>query len=272
MTLKNKIYSKTKYFYEVFFWPLMLALYTIVGMLYFFDWYHTKGFENSEQLALSTLVEFLGISMSILIPILISQGYKKIEQRRFYKFSLSAIWTEIRSNIFNLENIIDNFDKFSIIISSSRNVGELVNLTNDRLKELKSIADLLSSESYMSAVSNNTISFSNSDDLYNSIMNSYENVHELKSRFTLVLGAIQIRKSSLLQLSNTELSIVSINLIRDEIEKSLREIYRNLNKTKKQLVKTKKLIGVELDSLGTKNEEILDKSILPELPKPKKLN
>ena len=262
---------KYRKIYEVWYYPLWVFILvflfiTLIGSEYYF---HFGDFNEGINLFLIGSITLLATFAGVLSPLLVQRAYQNQGERRQMLFAISAVWSELRA----LRDQVDLFEKnylFKATLNDMQlSLEQVIALVAIKIDTMSSIVELMPHSAYDSMIDSGTISLLKTDELYNSICQTYENLEHFKSLYAVVSSGLLLR-NKMLAISGTPLSGTPFEAtVREDMEAKLKMLYAELKFVQPKIKSTIAEIGKTLDGYDIKQEEI-PKKILEgvELPGP----
>lgn len=260
----------TKKIFEVWYYPVSIFILAslLIALISTEHFYRLNNFEDSLNLFLSGEITLLATFVGILAPLMVEKAWRSQGDKRRMVFALSSVWNELREIRESLISFEKNYLFKATIDDPQLTLETKIDLIATKIDSFKPIVDLIPNFSYQTMISSETITLLKTDDLYNSISQTYENIGHFKNQFAVVRSALFLRNKliSIMPVSGTEFE----SHIKKEVEDRLKDLYAELLLTKNKVVKTIEDTDKVLSDLGIRSEEVpKEMSEDIELPGPK---
>lgn len=259
--------------FRVYYSPLLLligaVLLSVYVILRHYSFYINNADPGQRLLAdqiSNSLLTLLATSTGIFVPIFIQRNLLREDQRRVMIFALTAVWSELRAAKSILINIEENY-KFSITLNAPKNehtISEKVELIAMKLSSFSPMCDSFERIAFESMLSSETMTYLNSDEIYNIVNQTYDDLEDFCTMYSITLAGIDLRNKSTQLLKRNGLffeNTPSEKLIFDELNTNLKNLLSHLIFTKKEVEKSIQKLHEFIKSYGPNLEE-QDKAVV----------
>lgn len=264
---------------RVFRFPLLLLAGAILLAGCVILWHYNFYLHNSDpnvrsltDLISNSLLALLATGAGIFVPISIQRNLQREDQRKAMLFALTAVWSELRSSKSILINIKKNF-KFSDTLHAPKtehSIDEKIELIAMKLGSFSPMCNSFCRVAYESMLNSGTMTYLNSDEIYNIVNQTYDDLEDFCTMYSITLAGINLRNKSTQLMKKKGLSFEKTPFEKAfyvELEVNLKKLYSYLIFMEKEVEQSIQELYTFIKSFGPNLEE-QDKKITNQINLP----